>query len=75
MNADHTAVLTVEGRSYRYQSLDRILPSVELDALPYAVRVLLENVARRSPQALPDMVARARAGSGVGEVPVHPNRI
>ncbi|MGW3563867.1 aconitate hydratase AcnA [Streptomyces sp. NPDC000941] len=75
MNADHTAVLTVEGRSYRYQPLDRILPSVELDALPYAVRVLLENVARRSPQALPDMVARARAGSGVGEVPVHPNRI
>lgn len=75
MNADRTAVLTVEGRSYRYQPLDRILPPTELDALPYAVRVLLENVARRSPTALPDVVARSGAGSGVCEVPVLPNRI
>lgn len=75
MNADRTAVLTVEGRSYRYQPLDRILPPTELDELPYAVRVLLENVARRSPAALPDVVARAGAGSGVCEVPVLPNRI
>ncbi|MER7786831.1 aconitate hydratase AcnA [Streptomyces sp. NPDC097640] len=75
MNADRTAVLNVEGRSYRYRPLDRILPPGELDTLPYAVRVLLENVARRSPQALPDVVARARAAGGGGEVPVHPNRI
>ncbi|MFF3821557.1 aconitate hydratase AcnA [Streptomyces bluensis] len=75
MNADRTAVLTVEGRSYRYQPLDRMLPRAELDALPYAVRVLLENVARRSPAALPDVAGRARAGSGDCEVPVLPNRI
>ncbi|GAA3804597.1 aconitate hydratase AcnA [Streptomyces phyllanthi] len=75
MNADRTAVLTVEGRSYRCRPLDRILPSAELDVLPYAVRVLLENVARRAPESLADVVARARAGSGACEVPVHPNRI
>lgn len=75
MNADHTALLTVEGRSYGYQPLDRILPSAELDALPYAIRVLLENVARRAPESLVDVVTRARTGSGECEVPVHPNRI
>ncbi|MFJ8109178.1 aconitate hydratase AcnA [Streptomyces sp. NPDC096132] len=75
MNADLTAVLTVEGRSYRYRPLDRVLAAEELDALPYAVRVLLENVARRAPESLADVAARARAGSGSCEVPVHPNRI
>ncbi|MEU4892722.1 aconitate hydratase AcnA [Streptomyces sp. NPDC044780] len=77
MNADHTAtaVLTVDGRSHRYLPLDRLLTRDELDALPYAIRVLLENVARRSPAALADVVARIRAGSGACEVPVHPNRI
>ncbi|MDX2939363.1 aconitate hydratase AcnA [Streptomyces ipomoeae] len=75
MNADRTAVLTVEGRSYGYQPLDRILRTAELDALPYAIRVLLENVARRAPEALAGVVSRARAGSGACEVPVHPNRI
>ncbi|MFE0251269.1 aconitate hydratase AcnA [Streptomyces sp. NPDC059010] len=75
MNADRTAVLTLEGRSYRWQPLERILPTAELDALPYAIRVLLENVARRAPEALADVVARARAMSGSCEVPVHPNRI
>ncbi|BBC29861.1 Aconitate hydratase [Streptomyces graminofaciens] len=75
MNADRTALLTVGRRSYRYQPLDRILPPAELDALPYAIRVLLENVARRAPESLADVVSRMRAGSGAGEVPVHPNRI
>ncbi|NUT24733.1 MAG: aconitate hydratase AcnA [Streptomyces sp.] len=75
MNADLTAVLTLEGRSYRCQPLERILPTAELDTLPYAIRVLLENVARRAPEALADVAARARARSGACEVPVHPNRI
>ncbi|MGW2327556.1 aconitate hydratase AcnA [Streptomyces sp. NPDC001700] len=75
MNADRTAVLTVDGRPYRYLPLDRLLPRAELDTLPYAVRVLLENVARRAPGALADVVGRARSGGGGCEVPVHPNRI
>ncbi|WP_039939875.1 aconitate hydratase AcnA [Streptomyces himastatinicus] len=75
MNADRTAVLTVDGHSYRYQPLDRVLPRTELDTLPYAVRVLLENVARRAPGALAEVAGRARAGGGTCEVPVNPNRI
>ncbi|MEU7212619.1 aconitate hydratase AcnA [Streptomyces sp. NPDC044989] len=70
-----TAVLTVAGRSYRYQPLTGLLPAERLAELPYAVRVLLENVARRSPAALDDVLARARSGHGDCELPVHPNRI
>lgn len=78
MNADRTAVsavLTVDGRPHRYLPLSGLLPHAELDALPYAIRVLLENVARRAPEALADVLTRVRAGSGACEVPVHPNRI
>ncbi|MFC9678939.1 aconitate hydratase AcnA [Streptomyces sp. NPDC056948] len=77
MSSDRTspAVLTVDGRSYRYRPLDRLLPPAELRTLPYAVRVLLENVDRCAPDALADVVVRARAGKGTCEVPVHPNRI
>ncbi|MEE1762604.1 aconitate hydratase AcnA [Streptomyces sp. SP18BB07] len=81
MNADRTtaptvsAVLTAHGRAHRYLPLAGLLPRAELDALPYAIRVLLENVARRAPEALADMLHRARTGSGACEVPVHPNRI
>ncbi|MFF7653097.1 aconitase family protein [Streptomyces sp. NPDC007983] len=75
MNADRTAVLTVDGHSYRYQPLDRVLPRAERDTLTYAVRILLENVARRAPAALAEVADRARTGGGTCEVPVHPNRI
>ncbi|MDX3644925.1 aconitase family protein, partial [Streptomyces sp. MB09-02B] len=81
MNADRataptvSAVLTTHGRTHRYLPLTGLLPRAELDALPYAIRVLLENVARRAPAALADVLHRARTGSGPCEVPVHPNRI
>ncbi|MGW0790612.1 aconitate hydratase AcnA [Streptomyces sp. NPDC002911] len=75
MSTDHTDVLTVDGHAYRYHPLERLLPPARLAALPYAVRVLLENVARRSPAALDDMLARVRTGEVDCEVPVHPNRI
>ncbi|GGV72593.1 aconitate hydratase [Streptomyces griseoloalbus] len=74
-NSIATAVLSADGHSYRYQPLDGLLPAERLAELPYAVRVLLENVARRSPTALDDVLARARTGDGDCELPVHPNRI
>ncbi|WP_019357907.1 aconitate hydratase AcnA [Streptomyces sp. AA1529] len=70
-----TAVLTVDGRAYRHLPLDRLLPAERLAELPYAVRVLVENVARRSPAALGAVLDRIRAGQGDCEVPVHPDRI
>ncbi|WP_067968087.1 aconitate hydratase AcnA [Nocardiopsis trehalosi] len=70
-----TAVLDVGGRAYRYVPLDRLAAPRELAEMPYVVRVLLENVARRAPEALPAVLDRARTGVGTCEVPFHPNRI
>ncbi|MFF7656660.1 aconitate hydratase AcnA [Streptomyces sp. NPDC007983] len=69
------AVLTVDGHVYRYLPLNQLLPGTRLDELPYAVRVLVENVARLSPAALDEVLARALSGSGDCEVPVRPNRV
>ncbi|MFC7329219.1 aconitate hydratase AcnA [Marinactinospora rubrisoli] len=71
-----TSVLAVAGREYRYVPLRRLLAEDELRAIPYSVRILLENVARRAPEALPAVLDRAtRTGAGECEVPFHPNRI
>lgn len=70
-----TAELMAGGRQYRYLPLDRILDPAELARAPYAVRVLLENVARRSPASLPAMLERLRDRTRACEVPLQPNRI
>ncbi|GAB2893045.1 aconitate hydratase AcnA [Streptomyces mayteni] len=70
-----TAVLRVGDRAYRYVPLDRLLPPGAAAAVPYAVRILLENVARRSPDALAAVRARILGGAGECEVPVLPNRV
>ncbi|MBI3145964.1 MAG: aconitate hydratase AcnA [Pseudogulbenkiania sp.] len=70
--------LEVQGQRYAYVDLARILAADELARLPYSIRVLLENVARRSPEALPPFLARVR-GEGPDcpacEVPFYPNRL
>ncbi|WP_254904167.1 aconitase family protein [Streptomonospora nanhaiensis] len=68
-------VLDVGGTAYRYVPLEYLLTRRELAAVPYSVRVLLENVARRAPESLPEVVGRIRSGAGACEVPFHPNRI
>ncbi|WP_150253765.1 aconitate hydratase AcnA [Nocardiopsis deserti] len=70
-----TAVLSAAGSEFRYVALDRLLTPDELDRTPYTVRVLVENVARRAPEALPAVLARVRSGRGDCEVPFHPNRM
>lgn len=70
-----TAVLNAAGSEFRYVALDRLLTPDELDRAPYTVRVLVENVARRAPEALPAVLARVRSGRGDCEVPFHPNRM
>jgi aconitate hydratase len=69
------AELPVGSRSYRYVPLSALLPPERLAAIPYAARILLENVARRAPEVLPAALSRA-AGEGPDcEIPIHPNRI
>ncbi|WP_433869005.1 aconitate hydratase AcnA [Saccharopolyspora sp. CA-218241] len=85
MDIARTAELVVGGRTYRYFPLAGLASEQELAAMPYAVRVLLENVARRAPDALPAVLRRARERTGQRstaqdptpqcEVPVHPNRV
>ncbi|WP_304105932.1 aconitate hydratase AcnA [Mycolicibacterium bacteremicum] len=68
-------LLVVRGRTYRYLSLTALLDEAELAATPYAIRVLVENVARRAPDSLPALLGRLRGQRSECEVPLHPNRI
>jgi aconitate hydratase len=78
MNQPHPtslAHLDIDGRDHVYVALDRILPPDVLPTLPYSIRLLLENVARCQPDALPAVVARAQGAGPACEVPFHPNRL
>lgn len=74
-SAPFTAELVIAGRGYRYFPLARIAPRERLLGLPYLTRILLENVARRSPEALGAALDRALGSGGDCEIPVYPNRI
>lgn len=67
--------LVIAGRAYRYVPLAGLLGERELADTPFAIRVLLENVARRAPESLPVVLARVRGERAECEVPLHPNRI
>ena len=58
---------------YSYVSLRQALPG--LDGIPRSLRILFENVARRSPEALPAIRAWAREPGGFHEIPFYPARI
>lgn len=73
--ADTCTELEVAGERFRYLPLNSILSADELASTPYAIRVLVENIARRSPASLPDVLARLRGERATCEVPLHPNRI
>ncbi|AOB32544.1 aconitate hydratase [Bordetella sp. H567] len=67
--------LSVNGQDYAYVALRRLLPADSLAALPYSVRLLIENVARCQPDALPSVLARATGRGPACEVPFYPNRL
>ncbi|MEV5839325.1 aconitate hydratase AcnA [Nocardia sp. NPDC052112] len=70
-----TAELTVGDRSYQYLPLPALIGAERLADLPYVTRILLENVARRAPEASAAAVARVLGTGGDCEIPVYPNRI
>jgi aconitate hydratase len=70
-----TDELLLDGTTYRYLPLSSILTAAELVSTPFAVRILVENVARRSPESLPAVLARLRGQSDECELPFHPNRV
>jgi aconitate hydratase len=67
--------LVVDGHRYRYVPLSEVLRAAEIAATPFAIRVLIENVARRAPESLPTVLARLRGDVATCEIPLHPNRI
>ncbi|MGW5148738.1 aconitate hydratase AcnA [Rhodococcus koreensis] len=67
--------MAIEQDSYRYLPLDSILTPDEIAAAPYAVRILIENVARRAPASLGTVLARFRGETTECELPFHPNRV
>jgi len=60
---------------FAWVNLERVLPADELRHLPYSLRILLENVARCRPEALPPLIAYLRKEGPPCEVPFQPNRL
>jgi len=67
--------LVVDEERFAYVDLTRMLPSAQIARLPYSIRILLENVARCSPESLPSVLARAIGQGPDCEVPFQPNRL
>ena len=67
--------LSVDDDTYAYVDLIKILPLAALEQMPFSIRVLLENVARCSPEALPSFLAKVQGTGPACEVPFYPNRL
>jgi aconitate hydratase len=51
--------LVIDNEQYAYVDLAKMLSPAQVSKLPYSIRILLENVARCSPEATPSVLARA----------------
>ncbi|MCU1724294.1 aconitate hydratase AcnA [Pseudomonas sp. 5P_5.1_Bac1] len=72
---DLLSPLVIDQQAFAYVDLHKLLTPAEVARLPYSVRILLENVARCSPEALPSVLARATGQGPDCEVPFQPNRL
>lgn len=67
--------LVINDNAFTIVDLRKMLDHEQLARLPYSIRILLENVARCSPQALSSVLARAIGQGPDCEVPFQPNRL
>ncbi|HGM5581755.1 TPA: aconitate hydratase AcnA [Pseudomonas putida] len=74
-NAHLMSPLKIDQDHFTYLDLKKLLTPTQLQRLPYAIRILLENVARCSPEALAAVLARAIGDGPDCEVPFQPNRL
>lgn len=72
---DLLSPLTINDDSFTIVDLSKMLDHSQLAKLPYSIRILLENVARCSPEALSSVLARAIGQGPDCEVPFQPNRL
>lgn len=69
------STLVIDGRPFQFLDLTRLLPLDQLQRLPFSLRILLENVALRSPQALPHFLRMLQGEEAAGEVAFYPDRL
>ncbi|SDI23621.1 aconitate hydratase [Pseudomonas flavescens] len=67
--------LNIAGERFTYVDLNKLLTPSALQRLPYSIRLLLENVARCSPDALEPVLLCATGRGPVCEAPFFPNRL
>jgi len=67
--------LMIDHQHYHFVDLTRLLPLEQLQTLPFSLRVLLENVALRSPHALPRFLLMLAGAADKGEVEFFPDRL
>lgn len=77
INSSNFSELTVNGLNYQYVDLHKIVnDEQQLKRIPYSLRILLENVARRSPEKLDNILKNILSPEKEAcEVPYYPNRI
>lgn len=67
--------LVIHHQRYHFVDLTQLLPLAQLQALPFSLRVLLENVALRSPEALPQFLQMLAGAADKSEVEFYPGRL
>ncbi|MDH0705436.1 aconitate hydratase AcnA [Pseudomonas sp. GD03862] len=67
--------MAIDEEQFAYVDLTKLLSQAQLQRLPYSIRILLENVARCTPEALDSVLARAIGQGPDCEVPFQPNRL
>lgn len=72
---DLMSTLEIDQAQFVYVDLKKLLSPSQLQRLPYSIRILLENVARCTPEALESVLARATGQGPDCEVPFQPNRL
>lgn len=69
------STLDIAGDRFVYVDLHKLIPQDALARLPYSIRLLLENVARCSPEALQPVLNCALGTGPTCEAPFFPNRL
>lgn len=72
---DYVSELSIGGVVYDIVDLHKLIPAAQLKRLPYSIRLLIENVCRCTPEALPSVLERALNAGADCEVPFKPNRL
>ncbi|MBM7344847.1 aconitate hydratase [Pantoea coffeiphila] len=67
--------LIINGCNYHFIDLSRLISLEKLQQMPYSLRILLENVALRSPDTLPGFLRMLSGEAAYEEVGFYPDRL